>query len=676
MTRFDALVNLPTSAVPPDPWTAGPGDFIALDHVISRNSDGTAASFVGDFIWDWTAYDPRRKTRNFYFYYWTVNYRRLKSAEISSDRIARMREMQQLMALLLFRKEGDPLAVGSIKPWLIGLSQIALFSESVNCSIKEMLASPGLFDAFIATLTDYSTQRILAWLKLLWKLDRVEQLSFSVAVPHRLGELQRRARAASEADKQHAPLPTRVYASLINSLIYEMQDIEEHAERLIAALCAAIAGKEYVKKGSTFGYNLISRYGLEDYFARRGIELSLLGLSSAIADIYRVCKLQIHVFSGMRDAEAAYLPFHCMLSERRASGGRHALIMGITSKLNSGHPMRGRWVTTEQDGFWAIRIAQRFALVIYGCMGVHPRDDERVRDDFPLFVSTTYLPWWSKKIRIVPERFSALRSDLGLGTSTLRLRIAPVIERGDLIELAEIDPHRDWSAEPDYTVGARWPLKPHQLRRSLALYANASGLVRVSSLRRQLQHITREMSLYYARGGAFAINFLAADPDGFKHHVIREWQEGVAESQYLAFVRDVLKSDESLYGPAGKFYDKQKRREEVVPADHLKRQIKMGRLAYQGTPLGGCTNPAPCDSPKGLRVVNVACVTGSCKHLIGKHSKIIRIIQMQRSMLNRMDAGSITYQIEKEDLDALLVAEAMWRPARIGPVEQDGIESA
>lgn len=668
MVRFDAMVRVPSSVALPDPWTSAPGELIPLGHVISRNIDGSPASLVGDLVWNWTAYDPRAMTCNFYFYYWTVNYKRINRAEISSERLARMHEMQQLMALVIFRKEGEPLGAGSIKRWLIGVSQIALFAESVSCSVKEVLATQGLLDAFIASLTDFATTRILAWLNFFSKLERAEQLSFPVAVPRRLRELQRRAQAASESDKQHVPLPTRVYASVINSLIFEMQDIEEHSERLIAALHAAIGEKAHVKNGNVFGRKLISHYGLEDYFARRGIELSLLGLSSAIADIYRVCKLQIHVFSGMRDAEAAHLPFYCTLSERRAGGGRHFLILGITSKLNGGHPLRGRWVTTEQDGFRAIRIAQRFSTVIYGCLGVHPCDDEKERDNFPLFVSTTYLPWWSKTTRIVPKRFSAFHSDLGESASALRLRLAPTIEPVDLIELEEIDPHRDWSSEPDYAVGARWPLKPHQLRRSLALYANASGLVRVSSLRRQLQHITREMSLYYARGSAFAIDFLSDDPAGFKHHVMREWQDGMEESQYLAFVRDVLESDESLYGPAGKFYAMQKELDEVVSPDHLKKQIKMGRLAYQATPLGGCTNAAPCDKQKGLRVLNVSCVTESCKHLIGKHSKVIQVIKMQRAMLRKMDPRSITYQIEKEDLDALLVAEAMWRPTGVGPV--------
>lgn len=672
MFRFDAMVSAPSGAVLPDPWMCSTGEFISTNHVISRNLDGSPASRVGDFIWDWTSYDPRGKTRNFYFYYWTVNYKRIVTTEISSDRLARMHEMQQLMALLIFRKVGEPLAAASMKPWLTGVSQIALFAESVSCSVKEVLATPGLLDTFIASLTDFATKRILAWLKFLWKLERTEQLCLPAAVPQRVRELQHRAQSASESDKQHVPLPTRVYAYVINSLIAEMQDIEEHAERLIAALLAAIGDKVHAKKGNIFGHNLISHYGLEDYFNRRGIELSLLGLSSAIADIYRVCKLQIHVFSGMRDAEAAHLPFYCTSSERRIGGARHALIVGVTSKLNGGHPSRGRWVTTEQDGFRAINIAQRFSSVIYGCLGVHPRDDEKERDNFPLFLSTIYLPWWSRKSRPAPKRFSALRSDLGDNSSTLRLRIAPTIEPVDLIELEEIDPHRDWPSEPEYVVGARWPLKPHQLRRSLALYANASGLVRTSSLRRQLHHITREMSLYYARGSAFAINFLSDDPAGFNHHVIREWQAGVEESQYLAFVRDVLKSDELLYGPAGKFYEMQKARHEVISPDHLKKQIKMGRLAYQATPFGGCTNTGPCNSPKGLRIVKVACVTENCKNLIGKHSKIIQVIKMQWATLSRMDPRSITYQLEKEDLDDLIVAEKMWRPTEVGPSKKEG----
>ncbi len=79
---------------------------------------------------------------------------------------------------------------------------------------------------------------------------------------------------------------------------------------------------------------------------------------------------------------------------------------------------------------------------------------------------------------------------------SLHLRLFPIIEEEDIKELEDIDPFRAWHTEPEFAIGKRWPLTTHQLRRSLAVYANASGLVRLSSLRRQLQHITREMSLY------------------------------------------------------------------------------------------------------------------------------------------------------------------------------------
>ena len=199
------------------------------------------------------------------------------------------------------------------------------------------------------------------------------------------------------------------------------------------------------------------------------------------------------------------------------------------------------------------------------------------------------------------------------------------------------------------------------MRRSLALYANASGLVRLSSLRRQLQHITREMSQYYGRGCAFAKNYLAEDPKGYRKHIVVEWQDGEQEAQYLAFVHDVLKSDEPLYGSAGSYYERQKKRGEVVSPDELKKQIKMGRLSYRSGPLGGCTNPDVCKSSKGLRLIDVTCATEGCKHLVGKHSKIVETMRLQRAAMNHLDPNSITYQIEKEDMDALDAMEVLWR---------------
>jgi len=275
-----------------------------------------------------------------------------------------------------------------------------------------------------------------------------------------------------------------------------------------------------------------------------------MDMASAIGEIFLMCKLQIHVFSGMRNSEARHLPYHCMSPERGLHGRKHCLIAGATTKFNNGRRLRTKWVTTERDGFRAIRLAQEFAAAIYEDRGVMPSKADDLKDEHPLFPSVEYLPWMQRQVS--PERrIAAFKGYLGGASDSLLSRLCPAIEEEDIAELEEIDPFRAWCEEPEFGIGRPWPLTTHQLRRSLAVYANASGLVRLSSLRRQLQHITREMTLYYGRGSTFCKNFIEDDPKGYNKHVAVEWQDGAEEAEVLAFVRDVLHSKEQMFGGAG-----------------------------------------------------------------------------------------------------------------------------
>jgi hypothetical protein len=125
-------------------------------------------------------------------------------------------------------------------------------------------------------------------------------------------------------------------------------------------------------------------------------ENRMTSLAGAIGEIFRVCKLQIHVFSGMRDIEATNLPFHCMIRESGSHGRKHCLIEGATTKFNKGRRLRTKWVTTENDGFRAIRLAQEFASMIYEINGVNPSDMDEQKDDYPLFPSSNHLPWMNR----------------------------------------------------------------------------------------------------------------------------------------------------------------------------------------------------------------------------------------------------------------------------------------
>ena len=246
----------------------------------------------------------------------------------------------------------------------------------------------------------------------------------------------------------------------------------------------------------------------------------------------------------------------------------------------------------------------------------------------------------------------AAKFDLG-NCEALRQRLAPTIKEEDLHELEQIDPHRAWRSEADFQIGKPWRLTSHQMRRSLALYAQRSGLVSLPSLRRQLQHLTEEMSRYYARGSAFARNFVGDD----KKHFGYEWQELQPISAAYSYIINVLLSDDVLFGGHANWVDHRMRGADgavVVNREITMRSFKRGELAYRETALGGCTNTDACDQI-AIKWLDVDCVSG-CRNLVGRLSKLDRVIAAQGKLVSALDISSVEFRIEKADLDTLTAA--------------------
>lgn len=662
--KIDARLDL-CGRQQPDPWDESWGIQLPLDHIICRDIDGTPHS-VREFIWPWTAYTKDHRKLALHFYYWN---RQLgptlrEMLEVSTEREARIHELQYLMTRQIYY--GTENAPSTLQEKLRMLHYLARFAEARSCTVQNVLMQSPLLDAFGASLPDFMARGWRAWINLLRSLDPATQLGFSLAEPRRWKDLEHRAKNERDNWRQHAPLPIRIYAELINNLSTELDDIEAHAPQLLAALRESLVEHAKIKAiqgQSNIGLALIEKHGLTDYFARRDFNFkrkALQALSGAITEIFQLCKLQIHVFSGMRADEVRMLPYYCMVTKKGRHGRVHSLIAGITTKLNKGRRLRTHWVTTNSEGFRAIRLAQRFASVVYESLEIIPSKVDAYKDEFPLFPATGYLPW-DRREKVPQERIQTAKMVLSHAKESLHLRLFPIIEEEDIKELEDIDPFRAWHTEPEFAIGKRWPLTTHQLRRSLAVYANASGLVRLSSLRRQLQHITREMSLYYGRGSAFCKNFIANDPDGYKDHVAPDWQDGEDEAMMLAFTREVLNSKEPMFGGAGNFYQRQKERGEVMSREEVAKQMKAGLLSYRPGPLGGCTSLGGCDKRKGLALIDISCATEGCKNLIGKHSKIIRVIQLKRTALANITQGSIESEMEREEIEALERVQREWR---------------
>jgi hypothetical protein len=477
----NAQIDLPDGAHAPDPWDHGGGVQLRLDHVISRDAHGSPLSRVGDLVWDWTFCTPRQAKSLLHFHFWKKSGNEtVREEDITAQRLKLIREMQYLMVLRVYHSE-RLLGYRSLANDLFCLGKFARFAREMRCSLRDVLEQRSLLDAFITQLPSSQCKDVARWIGFLREQITVHELGFELAVPKKLAELKKRSNDYIRSRLQTSPLPTRIYLALVNALNSELDSIEEHQDQLLAALREGVAlHREHTtiesvetkgwERRPTFGPDLIAKHGLAEFLMQRGLNSDLAGLTTAVANVQRVCKLQVHTFSGMRDEEAEDLPYHCMETVKAGHGRKHYLFVGVTTKLNGARFKRTRWVTTEAQGFRAVRVAQSFADEIYACIGVTPDAAEKLKDNFPLFVATSYFPWSSSPNTSAGSRYAHSKVlDINKMSKALKAELYPVIEGVDIAELVAIDEFRDWSSEPEFAIGRQWLLKTHQLRRSLAI---------------------------------------------------------------------------------------------------------------------------------------------------------------------------------------------------------------
>ena len=166
------------------------------------------------------------------------------------------------------------------------------------------------------------------------------------------------------------------------------------------------------------------------------------------------------------------------------------------------------------------------------------------------------------------------------------------------------------------------------------------------------------MSMYYARGSAFAKGFIDTD----RTHFAKEWAETQGLSEYLAYAEQVLFSDERLFGGHAGWV--QSRAVQASPVsvysrEHTVRMFGKGELAYRETVLGGCVSVEPCKSTP-LDWMRLDCLESNCRNLVVAPSKLQRVIKAQQvtvAKLRAVDETSVEYRIEAQTLQRLLDAQ-------------------
>lgn len=652
---FEPNIAMPPNIPCPDSFIGNKGARPSPDFVVGRRRDGSVASIYSDVEWDLSAYHPTGQRFSIHLARWCNN-------PPTQIQLAIVDEMRWMMFIVMWLRNGPPLANHTLQSYIQALRELAKFANLNGGSVFAILSDAKLLKYYIGYGAPHNIGALSALVKTLIELGR-EKTGIEVVQGALIGELQTIGKDYKSGLKQHPPIPTRIYASLISGLLKELDDFEAISDKFVAVMEACHADPALGRQrrsqrrilplhGRKRDYRpemaeVLEKYGLADYFRAKGLPLGIHSLARGITTLFIAAKLTIHVFSGMRDEEAANLPFDC-LEEVKAGKKCHYKIAGGTTKLNQGNLKKTRWVTSS-EGARAVRLVQRISGVIYGLIQPGAKGTPVTA---PLFVSPSYLEFGGK----LPVTYNGELAQSKLDsyyTAELFGRIVPKIQDSDLVELEQIDPYRAWRSEDRFSIGVAWPLTNHQLRRSLALYASRSGLVSLPSLRRQLQHITEEMSRYYAAGSVYAKDIIGDN----KEHFGREWQETQPESQALAYIANVLLSDERLFGAHGVWLESHvKRQGHVLTLDDrastLKR-FKAGEMAYRETTLGGCTEITPCDK-KAMRSI-IACF--DCSKTVIKLPRLTCLIAAQTHLVEQLDPTTIEWRTESADLEILQVAK-------------------
>lgn len=657
---FQPNIEMPPGSTSPDPYDRSHGLIPPDELVVSRNWDGSVASMYASYVWILTAYEPQGRSFKLYFANWCNDAPTKAQARIIDD-------MHWVMFFLIWKRNGSPLSVGSLDNYMKLVTELARFADESSCGFNDVLCDPGVLRRYLDWNSGPNIKTLASLLKALLEQGEHE-VGFRALGGITLKELRERKKEFETRYKQHPPIPTRIYSKLIATLSSELSDFQAISDRYLGLMAECsndpMMGRGYLqqykvakKKGIPFTKTsrlptlgeMLTRQELMPYWNSKNLPTSLKGLLSGLTSIQLVCKLLIHTYSGMRHKEVLSLPYDC-LNEFKSGGKTHYRILGTTTKLNGGRIKRTSWVTSP-EGARAIRIAQDVALAIFKVNEALPVMTTSRINDYPLFVSTGYLPFASRRPSSGTRKFISgmLAPCFSL---ELRGRLDIPIEEQDIHELEQIDFHRNWRSEPKFQLGRAWQLTTHQLRRSLALYASRSGLVSLPSLRRQLQHVTEEMSRYYALGSIFAKDIIGKD----KEHFGREYQNIQPESQALSYIANVLLSDERLFGTHGMWIERNYRKlGKVLILEEREKTIsrfKKGEIAYKETNLGGCTEVLPCDK-RAMRSL-IDCL--ECKRSVVNLSKLDRVIAAQEAMVRKLAANTIEWNAENKDLKILISA--------------------
>ncbi len=370
--------------------------------------------------------------------------------------------------------------------------------------------------------------------------------------------------------------------------------------------------------------------------------------------------LLIACFSGMRKAEVLSLPQNCLNINKIKSNnlGVNALenklvysLHGYTSKTSTDGIRTATWITCKEVEK-VIHSLNDIVIIAKAYNDQNGLYKGIEIEKYPLFCHLCF----ARKFEI-EAMFSIYEYPVallnGLKLSVDRLVKNTELNEDDLAELYRFNPLIDWLHTYNLEIGKKWGFRPHQFRRSLVVYGVRSGMIQLSVLKKQLQHLNIDMTTYYGNDTSSAI-------DIFEEHLVESFRAEDIRYQFAQYEEKVLDNTDVLYGGEGTRLYLAKKSEDrpkyLESKETTLQYFDEGRLSYKKTPLGGCARKGSCNK-LGFSYIT-ACI--ECKDSIFDSSSteaLLKVKNIYEGNLSKYDSDSITHKqitIEINSIDKIL----------------------
>lgn len=639
---LELIVN--TEASLPDRYKNDSLIFIAPNDsfVISRTEEGKTLSTYGDNIWDFNTYKSNpSQYGKIYFKQISKNHNYLKDSK------------KLLLALIILGsgRKGSTYSIETIKVlYNSGILHLMRFSNEKNITIKELLENNTLLLEYVNRIkgTIGKLNSVNTILKFLHSTDnRILQIEYAED-KKLMSIIQNNIHEINKNNNQTLVIPSRILANSIKQRWQQITEIEdnlssivEFTQRFLCSHCFAIASSNYRKfnchnkPDSCTIEEALVKYRLEPIFKKYGIRKRGM-FQGFIKKVQGTCAHLIHAYTGMRYGEVLSLQTNCIA---KLDNKKTARIISTTTKI-AGGKQEVQWVTTKEIER-IINILSSINSVILEHHGIQ-------EEDSPLFIKTSLLASTPKNIdkyNIASIGFKDI-DQLPMNEEDL------LIKEEDIVELENIDYKMNFEHHGMVTIGKSWQFKTHQYRRSLAVYAIQSGIVSLGALQIQFKHLFKEMSMYYAKGTSSTKNILEINTD----HIANDIVKMKPEIDALSFIKEVIFSDEHLFGTGGVFVEKNIKNDTVdmkrfllKNRDSTIKMFKNGDIAYKETALGGCLSTQACNE----HITRSLTACANCTSGVIKISKLNNIIEKQKKFISYLNENSIEYRTESWQLKEL-----------------------